>query len=178
MSKQPILYKIGKELLEKYNLQKYRQYFTFDFDINFENPNKINKIIKNFIKSKLKIDFDDNFIEIIHKKILEEGLNWHIDDCVIITKKSEPIYNKERYIKISDSKYLYFHNRFNRLPYKTILFYSSTFGIDFDGGILQFVDDTIIKPEKYTGLIFDSREAHCVTPVKSGNRFVTLVKIY
>jgi hypothetical protein len=178
MSNQPNLKIIGKELLQKYNLQKYRQCFKFDFEIDFDNVDITNKYIKNFIKSKLKIDFDDNFIEIIHKKILEEGLNWHIDDCVIITKKSEPIYNKERYIKISDSKYLYFHNRFNRLPNKTILFYSSTFGIDFDGGILQFIDDTKIKPEKYTGLIFDSREAHCVTPVKSGNRCVSLIKIY
>ena len=190
MPNEPNLKIIGKELLNKYKLEQYKKYFTFDFDINFDNfdnfdnsndPNKLNKtnkIIKKFIRTNLNIDFDENYIDIIHKKIADDGLNWHIDDCVIVTKKSEPIYNKERYIKISDSKYLYFHNRFNRLPTKTIIFYSSTHGIDFDGGILKFADDTEIKPEKYTGLIFDSREAHCVTPIKSGNRYVSLVKIY
>ena len=178
MSKQPILYKIGKQLLENYNLHKYRQNFTFDFEIDFDNIDITNKYIKHFIKSKLKIDFDDNFIEIIHKQILEDGLNWHIDDCQIVTQKANPIYNKERYIKILDNKYLYFHNRFNRLPAKTILFYSSSFAIDFDGGILKLCDDIEIIPIKGNGIVFDSREAHMVTPIKSGIRKVSVIKIY
>jgi len=208
MPNKPNLEIIGKELLEKYNLKDYRQYFTFDFDINFDinfdnldnldNPDnldnliKSNIVIKNFIRTKLNISFHDDYIDIIHKKIPEIGLNWHIDDCVIVTKKSvrknklninnlffsEPKYNKERYIKITENKYLYYNNKFNKLPIKTIIFYSSTYGEDFTGGILKLCDDTEIKPQKYTGIVLDSREAHMVTPVKSGNRFVTLVKIY
>jgi hypothetical protein len=193
MPNEPNLKIIGKALLNKYKLEQYRKYFAFDFDINFDNfdnfdnsndPNKLNKtndIIKNFIRTNLNIDFDQNYIDIIHKKIADDGLNWHIDDCVIVTKKSvrkdddikdddindndindndikdddindndikdddiklsflsvknklninnlffsEPNYNKERYIKISENKYLYFNNRFNKLPNKTIIFYSS-----------------------------------------------------
>jgi hypothetical protein len=178
MPNKPNLEIIGKELLENYDLQKYRYYFTFDFEIDFDKPDETNNLIKKFIKSKLKMNFDDNFIEIIHKQILEDGLNWHIDDCVIVTKKSEPIYNKERYIKISDNKYLYFHNRFNRLPISSIIFYSSTYAEDFTGGILKLCDGIEIIPIKGNGIILDSREVHMVTPVKYGNRYVTLVKIY
>ena len=174
----PNLYKIGKDLLDKYNLKQYRQYFKFDFNIDFNNQENTNKLIKHFVSSKLNIDFNDNYIDIIYKQIPEKGLNWHIDDCQIITKKYEPIYNKNRYIQICENKYLYFHNRFDKLPQKTIIFYSSTYEEDFDGGILKLCDDTEIKPKKNTGFVLDSREVHMVTPIKSGIRKVTVIKIY
>ena len=44
-----------------------------------------------------------------HKQIDMPGLKFHIDDCVIVTKKFEPIYNSERFIKLTENKYLYFH---------------------------------------------------------------------
>ena len=173
-----ILENIGKNLLQEYNLQQYRQTFEYDFEIGFNKPDETNKNIKIFIRTKLNINFDENYFDIIHKQIPETGLKYHIDDCVLVSKKSEPEYNKERYIKISDNKYLYFNNRFNKLPTKTIIFYSSTYKIDFEGGILKLCDNTEIIPHKNHGLIFDSREVHMVTPVKSGLRKVSIVKLY
>ncbi len=169
---------LGKTLLNDFHLANYRKTFNYDFVIDFNDPDKSNDNIKNFIKFNLNIDFDSNYIDIIHKQIPEIGLKYHIDDCVLVSKKSEPEYNKERYIKISDNKYLYFNNRFNKLPTKTIIFYSSTFEIDFEGGILKLCDSTEIKPQKGFGLVFDSREVHMVTPIKSGIRKVSIVKLY
>ena len=169
---------LGKNLLNDFHLENNRKTFNYDFVIDFNDPDKTNDNIKNFIRSKLNIDFDSNYIDIIHKQIPETGLKYHIDDCVVVSKKTEPEYNKERYIKITDNKYLYFNNRFNKLPTKTIIFYSSTHGIDFEGGILKLCDSTEIIPKKGSGLVFDSREVHMVTPVKSGLRKVTVVKLY
>lgn len=173
-----ILEIIGKNLLNDFHLENYRKTFKYDFEIDFNEPEKTNENIKKFIKNKLNINFDSNYIDIIHKQIPETGLKYHIDDCVVVNTKSEPSYNKHRYIKISDNKYLYFTNRFNKLPTKTIIFYSSTFGIDFEGGILKFCDNTDIKPIKGDGIVFDSREVHMVTPIKSGIRKVSVVKLY
>lgn len=178
MSNKSELEIIGKNLLNDFHLENYRKTFKYDFEIDFNDPEKSNENIKRFIKNKLNINFDSNYIDIIHKQIPETGLKYHIDDCVVVTKKSEPSYNKHRYIKISDNKYLYFNNRFNKLPTKTIIFYSSTFGIDFEGGILKLCDNTEIKPQKGSGLVFDSREVHMVTPIKSGIRQVSVVKLY
>jgi hypothetical protein len=163
----------GKDLLDRFNLTIYRTKFRFNFTIT---DDSCNDIIIDFIKSKLNIDCTN--YEIIHKQIDMPGLKFHIDDCVIVTKKVKPIYNSERFIELTENKYLYFHNKFNKLPKKTIIFYLSTFNIDFTGGILKFIDGVEIKPIAQTGIIFDSRDAHMVTPVKSGIRKICLVKIY
>lgn len=171
----PLLYKIGTDLNTKYNLNKYRHKFTFDFEINDSGSNEI---IKEFIRTKLNISNEKlSSCIIIHKTINEDGLKWHIDDCQIVTRKTDPIYDVEKFIKIDSNKYLFFNTPSNKLPYKTILFYLSTYGVDFEGGILRLVDDEII-PSKGEGIMFDSREVHMVTPVKSGIRKICLVKIY
>jgi hypothetical protein len=173
MSNKPQLYNIGKQLLQDYDLKTSRIFFEFN-DKNIESDESI----KNFIVNKLNILFDNNFIDIIRKQIPENGIGYHIDDCILTTKKSEPVYNKDKYIKISENKYLYFNNRFNKIPQKTIIFYMSTYKEDFDGGILRLCDDIEIIPKKYTGIVMDSREVHMVTPIKSGIRKIILVKIY
>jgi hypothetical protein len=104
------------------------------------------------------LNLDCTYYEIIHKQIDNVGLKYHIDDCIIVTKNTIPKYNNSRYIHISGNKYLYFNNIFNRLPKKTILFYQSSWNIDFTGGILRFADLTEIKPKINTGIVFDSRE--------------------
>lgn len=167
------LYNIGKQLLEQYDLKNNRIFFEFN-DENIESD----ECIKDFIKNNLNIPFQNDSIDIIHKQILENGIGYHIDDCILITKKSEPFYNKERFIKITENKYLYFNNRFNKLPQKTIIFYLSTYDKDFTGGILRLCDDVEIKPTKYTGIVMDSREVHMVTPIKNGIRNIILVKLY
>lgn len=167
------LYTIGEKLLEKYQLDKKRIEFEYDFKII---DNKSDEKIKEFILSKLNITNEQikNAV-IIHKTINENGLKWHIDDCQIIKRKTLPITNVQKFIKIDENKYLYFNTP--KLPIFTILFYSSTYNQDFTGGILNLVDKKIF-PKKGHGIMFDSREVHMVTPIKSGIRKVTLVKIY
>jgi hypothetical protein len=169
----PILYEIGKELIKKYNLKDFRVVFSYDFDL------KNIEMMNYFLINTLNIlpESIDN-IEIIHKTINEKGLKYHIDDCQIIKKKSEPEYRKEQFIKIAKNKYLYFNTSNGKLPKKTILFYSSTYNVDFTGGVLHFSDDYVFYPKKNIGIMFDSREVHMVTPVTSGIRPVTVVKIY
>jgi hypothetical protein len=53
-----------------------------------------------------------------------------------------------------------------------------TYCEDFIGGLLVLADNTTIKPRAGWGYMLDSREAHMVTPILSGHRFVTVVKIY
>jgi hypothetical protein len=167
------LYTIGKNLLTQYQLDKKRIEFEYDFEIN--NDESDDKI-REFITTKFNISNEQikNMI-IIHKTINENGLKWHIDDCQIIKRASPPTTNIDKFIKIDENKYLYFNTP--KLPIFTILFYSSTYNEDFTGGILNFVDKEIF-PKKGNGILFDSREVHMVTPVKSGIRKVTLVKIY
>jgi len=171
----PLLYKIGKDLNEKYQFNKYRQNFTFDFDID---GTESDEIIRNFLCSNLDISAEKaSDAIIIHKTINEDGLKWHIDDCQIITRKEPPLYDLEKFIPIGIGKYLFFKTPSSKLPFKTIIFYSSTYGVDFEGGILRMVDEEIF-PKKGEGIMFDSREVHMVTPVKSGIRKITLVKLY
>jgi hypothetical protein len=171
----PLLYKIGMDLNEKYHFNQHRQNFTFDFDINGHDSNET---IRNYLCANLNIPPEKaSDAIIIHKTINEDGLKWHIDDCQIVTRKESPIYDADKFIPIGVGKYLFFKTPSSKLPYKTIIFYSSTYGVDFEGGILRMVDKEIY-PKKGNGIMFDSREVHMVTPVKSGIRKITLVKIY
>jgi hypothetical protein len=120
----------------------------------------------------------------VHKTIPKLGLKWHIDDCVINNRKEPPTYNLEQYILLSANpaeskyRYLYFNTPTKRLPRYTLLFYSSTYGEDFTGGKLCLSDGVEILPVKGHGFLLDSREVHMVTPVKTGERRVSVVKIY
>lgn len=178
----PAIYKWGKKIQEEMNLSASRCAFTFPFEIGEETPRDI---IINFIRSVLGIDdFNPEQVVIVHKTIPESGLKWHIDDCVINNRKEPPTFNQEQYILLetnsaeSKYRYLYFNTPTKRLPRFTLLFYSSTFGEDFTGGKLCLSDGVEILPQRGHGLILDSREVHMVTPVKSGDRRVSVVKIY
>jgi hypothetical protein len=173
MSNIPFLFTVGKQINKEYSLEEKRVEFTFDFVINGE---ETDEEIKKFIELKLGISKEQtkNAI-IIHKIIDKKGLNWHIDDCQIITRNKPPIFNLEKFIPIGDKKYLFFNTP--KLPYLTILFYSSTYDEDFEGGILKLIDKEIY-PKKGQGIMFDSKEVHMVTPIKSGIRKITLVKLY
>lgn len=182
----PTIYIWGKKLLEKFNLTATRRSFKFPFEMNDATPRKT---IIDFIRAESPAglgitDFDSEQVVIVHKTIPQPGLKWHIDDCVINNRKEPPSYNLEQYILLeanpSESKYcyLYFNTPTKRLPRFTLLFYSSTYDVDFTGGKLCLSDGVEVLPEKGHGLLLDSREVHMVTPVKSGERHVSVVKIY
>lgn len=190
----PSIQKYGMVLLEKYNLAAARIEFTFDFNINQSSyhsskPFDADSSIRQFIANNLNLDINLNInlnltpeqianVVIVHKTIEKPGLKWHIDDCQLVNFKIAPTYNLEQYIYLEGTKYLYFNTPTKTLPKFTILFYSSTYKEDFDGGLLILADGTQIIPQKQHGILMDSREAHMVSPVSRGTRNVSVVKIY
>ena len=176
----PAIQKYGKLILERYNLSSARKEFTFNFTIDHTSePSNANDTIRAFLEHTLHFTQEQaSNAVIIHKTIDKPGLKWHIDDCQLVNFKTAPTYNLEQYIYLEGTKYLYFNTPTKTLPKFTILFYSSTYKIDFDGGILNLADGTQITPQKQKGFMLDSREAHMVSPVSSGIRNVSVVKIY
>lgn len=182
----PAILTYGRKILEMFpEIISSRKSFEFDFIINYcDNPEDSNENIRNFVKNLgFTQEEADNAI-IIHKNIKPEGLSWHIDDCQLVKfkKGKEPIYNIDQYILLDNTGdklvYLYFNTPTKKLPKFTILFYSSTYQVDFEGGILNLADGTQVIPVKNHGFVLDSREAHMVTRVTKGIRNVTVVKIY
>jgi hypothetical protein len=176
----PLIQKYGEFILEKYNLASARKEFTFDFSINHNSdPSASNDNIIKFLEINLNFTREQSTnAVIIHKTIDKPGLKWHIDDCQLINCKITPTYNLDQYIHLEGTKYLYFNTPTKKPPKFTVLFYSSTYKEDFDGGILYLADGMQIKPIKQHGIILDSREAHMVCPVQRGIRNVSVVKIY
>jgi hypothetical protein len=183
----PAILTFGKKILELFpEIKSSRKMFKYDFDINhYKNPDESNQNIRLFLVKNLGFSEEQSTnAVIIHKNIKPEGLTWHIDDCQLVKykKDKQPEYNLEQYILLDTVGekfiYLYFNTPTKKLPKFTILFYSSTFGIDFDGGILTLADGTQIESKKSHGFILDSREAHMVTRVTKGIRNVSVVKIY
>lgn len=170
---EPAILLYGKAMSEKFKLAEVRSEFVFDFPMD----EKVSReFIGKFIRESLSVQpFDLDKIVIVHKILPETGLKWHIDDCQLVSRKEPPEYNIDRFIHMDGTNYLYCNNA---LPKFTILFYSSTFGKDFTGGILRFGDGAEITPRAGCGVMFDSREVHMVSPVKSGIRKVSLVKVY
>ena len=176
----PAIQKYGEMLLEKYNLVDTRQEFVYDFTIDHSNePSNADKDIRQFLETYFLFASEQvSRAVIVHKTIEKPGLKWHIDDCQLVNFKNAPTYNLEQYIHMKDTKYLYFNTPTKTLPKYTILFYSSTYREDFDGGLLTLADGTQIIPKKQNGILLDSREAHMVTPITRGIRNVSVVKIY
>ena len=172
----PRLKRYGKQLLGnvELNLAPKRRSFVFDFEPTAEN-------IVSFIRG-MGYDFTD--IDIIDKTWAfsdtktKIGLKDHVDDCQLVHRKEPPSYNGELYMRLDDDYYLYFNNKFRKLPLMTFIFYMSTYGTDFNGGILRLADDTEIFAQAGHGFVIDSKEVHMVTPITKGTRRSIVVKIY
>ncbi len=102
-------------------------------------------------------------------------MKWHCDDASIISHKNNSIHFYDNHIKISDKKTLYYPNK---IPKFSLIVYGSTYKIDFTGGILEFSDNTKIKPQKNMCVFFNSKEAHCVHRIKTGSKKLFLIKFY
>jgi hypothetical protein len=59
----------------------------------------------------------------------------------------------------------------------TLIFYTSSWNIDFIGGEFNFIDKTI-KPIKGMILLFHSNELHKVNLLNNGKRKAIVVKFY
>ncbi len=191
-----ILYDYGKKLLDKEIIKK-------RYILQYNNENFINDI-RELDDENIKIVFKkelDNIIEkldllseykeelkkldieiIVRNKTKEENyyLNWHFDDKkLIVHKKHNKNIVHDLEIIYEDDKYIYgLYNKNNdkKLLY-TLIFYVSSWNIDFIGGEFNFIDK-IIKPIKGMILLFHSNELHKVNLLNNGKRKAIVVKFY
>jgi hypothetical protein len=166
----PLIIIVGQILLEKYpDIKDARKAFVFDPTIL-----NSNNMIIDFIRDNLIdiINFTNFTIEIVHKPIDMDGLKPHFDNYQLV--KNNPKENFDRFIHIKNKTYLH---RILEEPIYTFLFYRSTYGVDFTGGLLHLVDGTVVIPKVGEGFMMSSKEAHYVEP-HNGIREVTVVKIY
>ena len=156
--------------------------------------------VLNRIIDTISCKFKHINLESMHYKIISRNnttgysMKWHIDDGQIIDNilEKQEIMNQvplqtgcehspsqykdsTNYIKISDNKSIFYKDI---RPKYSLLYYESNYGNDFNGGKLEFADDTIVEPKKGMFIFFDSREVHKVSEIISGQRINTLVKFY
>ena len=185
----PLIQRYGEYILaDDPDIILARKTFNYDIDLSGDDANDmIIEFINRELLSYAGNPITSDHVKIIHKDIPDKGLNWHIDDCQVVSMKEPPTYKLECYKRLSniipdcnDNKYLYFNpdTPTDRPAKYTVLFYSSSWGIDFQGGELFLADGVKIRPMKGTGIMMDTREAHMVSPVRNGIRKVCLVKIY
>ena len=145
-------------------------------EIHFENERKIGYIkdYNNFELNDINNIIDKTKYNIYFmKKENKEGfyMNWHIDDAQVIKRKE----GLEGQIKISDKYYLHYNSN---KPKYTIIIYGSDYNIDFQGGLLEFADNTIIEPKNGLYILFNSNELHRVHKITKGIRKNILIKLY
>lgn len=138
-----------------------RRYFSFDPEI---------PLTKDYLSKLVNEDFRNfEMIEIEKENGKGFRMGWHLDDYLTHknSKKHQEKYNSPKY------------NLYTRHPppkYTAILYYS-TQNEDFEGGEFCFLDEEV-KPEKYQGIFFNSKEPHQVKEIKSGIRKCKLFKFY
>lgn len=188
---EPKLLRTGRELLTKLDLANSRREFLFDAGIIADFGDQE---IKQFSLGKLqelqlipestKIQDFAEEMDVVRRVFSScehenrAGLGWHIDDCQLVSKKTPPSYNPERFIHLYDDRWLYISGARSRIPRWTMILYLSTEGRDFEGGRFRLADGREWEAEEGLGLLIDSREVHMVTPVKSGIRKSIIIKIY
>ena len=100
--------------------------------------------------------------------------NWHVDGKRVFEIRPGIVCPTNPNEK---SKYV-IHNIYNPTPLYSILYYGSTYGKDFNGGTIEFINGNIIKPIKHMCVIFDSNLGHHVNLQTSGERKCSLIMIF
>ncbi len=191
-----ILYEYGKKILDSEIIKK-------RYILQYDNESFINYIkelddedIKIIFKKELskiieKLDLLEEYKEelktleteiIVRNKTKDENyyLNWHFDDKkLIVHKKDNKNIIHDLEIIHEDDKYIYglYNKNKNKKLLYTLIFYISSWNIDFIGGEFNFIDKSI-KPIKGMILLFHSNELHKVNLLNFGNRKAIVVKFY
>jgi hypothetical protein len=100
--------------------------------------------------------------------------NWHLDGKRVFETRKGVICPSD---SNNQSKYV-LHNIFSPTPTYSILYYGSSYNIDFKGGIIEFINGQKIKPMKNNGIIFDSNLGHQVTQQTDGERKCFLIMLF
>jgi hypothetical protein len=190
-SNEPKLLLTGREILTKLDLARTRREFRFsagiirDFgDLEIKQFSLVKLQELSLVPESTKIQDFAGKMEVVRRVFSgselakRAGLGWHIDDCQLVSKKTPPSYNPERFIHLYDDQWLYINGPRAQIPRWTMILYLSTEGRDFEGGRLRLADAREWLAEAGLGLLIDSREVHMVSPVKSGTRKSIIIKIY
>lgn len=141
---------------------------------NSQNQGPISAPI-NLQELQLPILLENYSIKIVEK---EHGpgffMKWHMDDGQVI-KHNKNTLPRPSQLVVNEKKAIHFQET---PPKYSFIYYLSSYGEDFEGGLFEFCDGRTIKPEKYKYIFFDSRYIHRVHPVKSGIRKNILIKFY
>lgn len=187
-----ILYDYEKKILDKEIIKK-------RYILQYDNESFINNI-RELDDENTKIIFKKELSNIIEKLDLLEELktleieiivrnktkdenyyiNWHFDDKkLIVHKKDNKNIIHDLEIIYEDDKNIYglYNKNNNKNLLYTLIFYTSSWNIDFIGGEFNFIDKTI-KPIKGMILLFHSNELHIVNLLNNGKRKAIVVKFY
>ena len=98
----------------------------------------------------------------------ESFIDWKCDDATImnIFRDSKDLTN--------DNKMTYTEQS----PFYTLIIYENDSGPDFEGGLLEFADNTMVIPEKGKYIIFDSRDVYRTNNVLCGMSKFILINFY
>jgi hypothetical protein len=140
---------------------------------NLENNNPTNLFEQ--LKTLNNIDYENYFFKIT-KRNTESGYyqNWHIDGKRVFETRKGIICQTNPENK---SKYV-LHDIYKPTPKYSILYYGSSYDIDFKGGQIEFINGKIIKPVKNQCIIFDSNLGHKVSLQTKGTRICYLIMLF
>ena len=162
----------GKELINKD--PAILSSIKIGFYENKDSQNYVSDLI-NLQELQLPILLENYSIKIVEK---EHGpgffMKWHMDDGQVIKHNKNTLPRPSQLI-VNEKKAIHFQET---PPKYSLIYYLSSYGEDFEGGLFEFCDGRIIKPEKNKYIFFDSRYIHRVHPVKSGIRKNILIKFY
>jgi len=188
---EPKLLLTGREILANLDLARTRCEFRFDaciirdfgdLEIKQFSLGKLQEL--GLVPESAKIQDFAGEMEVVRRVFSSSepenraGLGWHIDDCQLVSKKTPPSFNPERFIHLYEDQWLYINGARSRIPRWTMILYLSTEGRDFEGGRFRLADGREWQTVAGLGLLIDSREVHMVSPVKSGTRKSIIIKIY
>lgn len=174
-----------KLLLDDNNILKKRLTFKLNHDQIMDGSTGLKptgiyclKIVENvidYVFSKLGINLEILQYSIKTKNNPEKyEMDWHVDDYQLINKNSKEQLDGN-YQSISNNETLYTPNT---APKYSVIYFHSESNNDFTDGTLEFVDNTIIKPEKGLAVFFDSKEVYKLNKITSGVGIYTLLKFY
>jgi hypothetical protein len=158
----------GKKILEEHDLSSKRIIGEIENYDGFYN-NLLSKIINTIPHFCL------HDVTYYLKKRSHKGgfsMKWHVDDDIVMNVPNENLYPD---IAITDTEMLVYRDQ--KSTY-TLLLYESSYGEDFHGGTLEFVDGTIIEPKRGMYVLFDSREVYRVNKITGGDMNIILITFY
>ena len=158
------LQEYGKKIIVDHDLVKKRFVGKVEKYDKFT-PQVLINIISEF--SYFSLDDVTYYIKNIYHDT-DSFIDWKCDNARImnIFRDSKDLINEDKITYTEQS------------PFYTLIIYENDSGPDFEGGLLEFADNTMIIPEKGKYIIFDSRDVYRTNNVRCGMSKFILINFY